>query len=85
MKVASVRGRLPDDIDEPIVQKVDLSTQSIVAFVLSSDVRSRGEIRKLVEDVISDELQRVEGVSEANVYGAGKRNLRFRLIRKREA
>ena len=78
-KVASVRGRLPDDIDEPIVQRVDLSAQSIVAFVLSSDVRSRGEIRKLVEDVVSDELQRVEGVSEVNVYGAGKREFKIQV------
>ncbi|HIU64355.1 MAG TPA: efflux RND transporter permease subunit, partial [Candidatus Avacidaminococcus intestinavium] len=33
-KVASVRGRLPDDIDEPVVQKVDLNSEAIVAFVL---------------------------------------------------
>lgn len=78
-KVASVRGRLPDDIDEPIVQRVDLSAQSIVSFVLSSEVRSRGEIRKLVEDVVSDELQRVEGVSEVNVYGAGKREFKIQV------
>lgn len=76
-KVASVRGRLPDDIDEPIVQRVDLSAQSIVVYVLYSDSRSRGEIRKLVEDVVNDELLRVEGVSEVNVYGAGKREFRI--------
>lgn len=76
-KVASVRGRLPDDIDEPIVQRVDLAAQSIVNFVLSSDSRSRGEIRKLVEDVIKDELQRVEGVSEVNAYGASEREFKI--------
>ena len=31
-KVASVRNRLPDDIDEPVVQTVDLTSQSIVAY-----------------------------------------------------
>ena len=76
-KVASVRGRLPDDIDEPVVQKVDLNSEAIVAFVLSSDLRSRGEIRKVFEDVIKDELQRVEGVSEVNVYGAGEREFKI--------
>ena len=76
-KVASVRGRLPDDIDEPIVQRVDLAAQSIVNFVLSSESRSRGEIRKLVEDVIKDELQRVEGVSEVNAYGASEREFKI--------
>ena len=28
-KVASVRRRLPDDIDEPVVQRFDISSQSI--------------------------------------------------------
>ena len=76
-KVASVRGRLPDDIDEPVVQRVDLAAQSILNFVLSSESRSRGEIRKLVEDVIKDELQRVEGVSEVNAYGASEREFKI--------
>ena len=76
-KVASVRGRLPDDIDEPVVQRVDLAAKSIVNFVLSSESRSRGEIRKLVEDVIKDELQRVEGVSEVNAYGASEREFKI--------
>ncbi|MEG0832113.1 MAG: efflux RND transporter permease subunit, partial [Acidaminococcaceae bacterium] len=78
-KVASVRGRLPDDIDEPVVQRVDLSAQAIVAFTLASDVRSRGEIRKIVEDVIKDEILRVEGVSELNVYGSGAREFKINV------
>ena len=54
-----------------------MAAQSIVNFVLSSESRSRGEIRKLVEDVIKDELQRVEGVSEVNAYGASEREFKI--------
>ena len=78
-KVASVRKRLPDDIDEPVVQTVDLSARSIVAYTVSSDARSRSEIRRLVEDTVKDELQMVEGVSEVNVYGASQRAMRIVL------
>lgn len=78
-KVASVRKRLPDDIDEPVVQTVDLSARSIVAYTFSSDARSRSEIRRLVEDTVKDELQMVEGVSEVNVYGASQRATRIVL------
>lgn len=78
-KVASVRKRLPDDIDEPVVQTVDLSARSIVAYTFSSDARSRSEIRRLVEDTVKDELQMVEGVSEVNVYGASQRAMRIVL------
>ena len=35
-KVASVRRRLPDDIDEPVVQRFDISSQSIAAFTFAS-------------------------------------------------
>lgn len=76
-KVASVRKRLPDDIDEPTVQTVDLSSRPIVAYTFSSEVRSRGEIRRLIEDSIKDELQMVEGVSEVTVLGASTRAIRL--------
>lgn len=75
-KVASVRGRLPDDIDEPVVQRVDLSAQSVVSFTLASKTRSRGEIVRLIENVIKNRIQQVEGVSEVNYYGAGDRELK---------
>lgn len=78
-KVASVRGRLPDDIDEPIVQRVDLSAQSILLFTLASDARSRGEIARYIEDVLKDRLQQVEGVSEVEYFGAGTREFKIWL------
>ena len=76
-KVASVRGALPDDIDEPIVQRVDLSAQSVLLFTLASDARSRGEIARYVEDVLKNRLQQVEGVSEVEYYGAGTREFKI--------
>lgn len=76
-KVASVRNRLPDDIDEPVVQTVDLTSQSIVAYTFSSDSRSRGEIRRLIEDSILDEMQMVEGVAEVTAVGASQRVIRL--------
>lgn len=78
-KVAGVRKRLPDDIDEPVVQTVDLSSRPIVAYTFSSDSRSRGEIRRLIEDSVKDELQMVDGVSEVTVVGASNRAIRLLL------
>ena len=75
-KVASVRGKLPDDIDEPIVQRVDLSAQSVASFTMASEGRSRGEIVRLLENVVKLRLQQVEGVSEVDYYGSGDRELK---------
>lgn len=78
-KVAGVRRRLPDEIDEPVVQRFDISAQAILYFSISSDVRSRGEIRKIATDVVKDELQRLDGVAEVNVYGASEREIQILL------
>lgn len=78
-KVAGVRRRLPEEIDEPVVQRFDISAQSILYFSLSSDVRERGEIRKIAVDLVKDDLQRLDGVAEVNVYGAAEREIQIYL------
>ena len=44
---------------------------------IASDSRSREETRKIVEDVVKEELQRVEGVSEVSVVGASLRAIKL--------
>lgn len=78
-KVAGVRKRLPEQIDEPVVQRFDISAQSIVYFSLSSESRSRGEIRKLAVDIVKDDLQRLDGVAEVQVFGASEREIQLRI------
>ena len=76
-KVAGIRRRLPDNIDEPVVQRYDISSQAILIYTFSSDIRERGEIGKIIEDVVKDELQMIEGVAEAVVIGASPRELQI--------
>lgn len=78
-KVAGVRKRLPEQIDEPVVQRYDITAQSIVYFSLSSETRSRGDIRKLAVDIVKDELQRLDGVAEVNVFGASEREIQLQV------
>ncbi len=75
-KIAGIRRRLPDDIDEPTVQTVDLGSRPILVYTFASEGRSRSEVRQLVEDTVKDELQMVDGVAEVGVYGAGSRAVR---------
>jgi HAE1 family hydrophobic/amphiphilic exporter-1 len=76
-KVAGVRRRLPEQIDEPVVQRFDITAQSILTFSLASDVRPRGEIRKIAEDIVKDQIQQLEGVAEVSVYGAAQREIQI--------
>lgn len=78
-KVAGVRKRFPENIDEPVVQRQDISAQPIVYFSFASDIRSRGDIRKIIYDVVQDQLQRIDGVSEAQIVGAAPREIRLHV------
>ena len=79
-KVATVRRRLPDDIDEPTVQNFDTSSQAIAAYTFASDVRPPQEVRRLVDDLVKDELQQLDGVAEASVVGASSRAIKIHVI-----
>ncbi len=79
-KVATVRRRLPDDIDEPTVQNFDTSSQPIAAYTFASDVRSPQEVRRLVDDLVKDELQQLDGVAEASVVGASSRAIKIHVL-----
>ncbi len=79
-KVATVRRRLPDDIDEPTVQNFDTSSQAIAAYTFASDVRPPQEVRRLVDDLVVDELQQLDGVAEATVVGASSRAMKIHMM-----
>ena len=78
-KVAGVRKRLPDDIDEPVVQRFDMASQAIASYSFSSDKRSTGEIRRIVNDVLIDGLQMLEGVADVTIYGSGDRAMKVHV------
>ncbi|MCE2510293.1 MAG: efflux RND transporter permease subunit [Alphaproteobacteria bacterium] len=68
----------PNEVDEPLVQTSSAEDSPIAWFILSRlpgnerPIESYGDY---VEDVIQDRLERVPGVSRANVYGGSEREL----------
>lgn len=76
-KVTAVRKSLPDDIDEPVTQTVDVNSRPIVAFAFSSTSRSRNEVRRIIQDNIRDQLLMVDGVADVQVFGGAQRIMRI--------
>ena len=52
-----VRGRLPDEIDEPIVSKVEADAQPILYLAFSSDRHSSMEVTDFADRFVKDRLQ----------------------------
>jgi HAE1 family hydrophobic/amphiphilic exporter-1 len=73
--IASVRHKLPVEMREPILTRIDPSAQPIMFMALSSTTQSHAEISRLAEDVLADKLRAIDGVAVVNVNGALRREL----------
>ncbi|MFN2564530.1 MAG: efflux RND transporter permease subunit [Gemmatimonadaceae bacterium] len=68
-KVSRVRGRLPEDIEEPVVAKQDADAFPIMFLALTSDTYGLMELSDIADRQIKPRLQTIRGVSGAPIYG----------------
>ena len=78
-RLGRVRGLLPDEIAEPIVQKVEADAQPVIWLAFYSERYSAMEITDVLERVIKDRLQTIPGVSEVQVRGGRRFAMRIWL------
>jgi multidrug efflux pump len=78
-RVGRVRGRLPDEIDEPIISKSEADAQPIMYLAFSSDRHSQLEITDFADRVVKDRLQSITGVAEATIFGQRRYAMRIWL------
>lgn len=77
-KVSAIRGDLPDDIEPPIIEKLDLDAAPILALALSGN-RPIREITDYADDVIKKRLERILGVGSIKIVGGREREVRIWL------
>jgi HAE1 family hydrophobic/amphiphilic exporter-1 len=73
--IASVRYKLPTEMREPILQRIDPAAQPIMQLALSSSTQTHAEISRLAEDVLADRFRAIDGVSVVSVNGSLTREL----------
>jgi hydrophobic/amphiphilic exporter-1 (mainly G- bacteria), HAE1 family len=73
--IASVRYKLPVEMREPILRRIDPSAQPIMQLALSSTALSHAEISRLAEDTLADKFRGIDGVAVVNVNGSLRREL----------
>ena len=77
--VSQIRPDLPQDIDEPRVNKLQFTGGTVVTYAVSSDKRSVEEISNLVDLTIIPEILNVEGVGQVDRLGGVDREIRVNL------
>jgi HAE1 family hydrophobic/amphiphilic exporter-1 len=73
--IGSIRHKLPIEIREPILKRIDPAAQPIMDIALSSTTQSHAAISRLAEDQISEKFRAIDGVAVVNVNGALRREL----------
>lgn len=77
-KIASVRARLPRDIEDPIINRVDANAAPILLYSVSGDAPSQ-EIREITEDQLKPAIETIDGVAVVNVNGGREREVQVNL------
>jgi hydrophobic/amphiphilic exporter-1 (mainly G- bacteria), HAE1 family len=73
--IATVRFKLPTEMREPILQRVDPTAQPVMQIALSSSVLDHAAISRMAEDELADRFRALPGVAVVNVNGALRREL----------
>lgn len=75
-RVQATLSKLPDDAEQPIVEKLDVGAAPILTLALSGPVPPE-ELTRLADDVLKPALQRQGGVGSVEVVGGREREIRI--------
>ncbi|HRK95451.1 MAG TPA: efflux RND transporter permease subunit, partial [Rhodospirillales bacterium] len=78
-RVSRVRGRLPDDVEDSVIQKVEADAQPIVYLAFFSDRHSPLEVSDYADRYVKDRLQTLPGVAEVRIFGERRYAMRLWL------
>ena len=81
-KVSAIRSRLPKDLRDPVIQRMDPTSVPILTYAVASR-RDLAEVRRLVEDVVKPRIEAVDGVAAVNVVGGREREVHVYVNRAR--
>ena len=77
-KVSIIRSKLPQDIDEPRIAKVDPDATPILWLNVSGNKTVR-ELSTYADEVLKEQFQRISGVGDVLFYGLRLRQVRIWL------
>jgi len=84
-RVSRARGRLPDEVNEPIIAKVEADAQAIMWLRLFSETHSPLEISDYADRYVADRLKTLSGVASVIIGGERRYAMRIWLDRERLA
>ena len=84
-KVARVRAKMPDTIDEPVIAKVEADSQPVIYIAVEAGSLSAIEASDYVHRYIQPRLSVLPGASDVRVFGERQVSMRVNIDRTRLA
>ncbi len=81
-KVNQVLRRLPDEIDPPVIAKVETNAQPVLWFSLQGD-RTQQQLNQYATNVLKKKFETIDGIGEVRLGGRRDRTIRVNLIPER--
>lgn len=77
-KIAAIRSKLPRDIDEPVIEKVDPDATPVLWLALTGE-KSPRDLSTYADEVLKEQLQKISGVGAIRLAGLRLRQVRIWL------
>jgi HAE1 family hydrophobic/amphiphilic exporter-1 len=77
-KIAATRSKLPRDIDDPVIEKVDPDATPVMWLALTGE-KSVRELSTYADEILKEQLQRINGVGAIRLGGLRLRQVRVWL------
>ena len=75
-KVDRIKNDLPDDADDPIIQKIDIKAKPIMDLVLSGDNVDPRTLYHIADNELRDRFSQINGVADVKITGGREREIR---------
>ena len=78
-RVGRVRAKLPEDIDEPVIEQVETDARPMMYLAFTSERHAPPEISDYADRYVKDQLQTVPGVASVRIFGERRYSIRIWL------
>lgn len=76
-KIDALASQFPDDLKQPVVEKLNPLQQAVVDIVLRGP--SSTEIKQYVDDVLANKITAIDGVAKVSTFGGRERAIRVAM------
>lgn len=73
-RIGSIRAELPEDVEDPVVEKLDFDAQPILTVLVSGDLTTRA-LTKIADKGVKERLQRIRDVGSVKLVGSRDRKI----------